>query len=66
MRVTIDDDSILPVQAFFNAVSDWSFVLVMDALTNGVGWLFAGLTRRVLAYWNRSWASEISWKKVPE
>lgn len=37
-RLTIDDDILFPVQAFFNAVSDDSFIRVMDSLTNGVGY----------------------------
>lgn len=37
-RLTIDDESLFPVQAFFNAVGDESFIRVMDSLTNGVGY----------------------------
>ena len=37
-RLMIDDESLFPVQAFFNAVSDESFIRVMDSLTNEVGY----------------------------
>ncbi|MGV3607271.1 MAG: ribonuclease toxin immunity protein CdiI [Planctomycetaceae bacterium] len=37
-RLRIDDDPLLPVQAFFNAIDDESFVRVIDALTSGVGY----------------------------
>ena len=37
-RLRIDDDPLLPVQAFFNAIGDESFVRVIDALTSGVGY----------------------------
>lgn len=36
-RLTVDDESLLPVQAFFNAVSDESFLHVIDSLVNGAG-----------------------------
>ncbi|MFO0883541.1 MAG: ribonuclease toxin immunity protein CdiI [Pirellulales bacterium] len=37
-RLRIDDDQLLPVQAFFNAIGDESFVRVIDALISGVGY----------------------------
>ena len=37
-RLLIEDESLFPIQTFFNAVSDDSFVGVVDALTSGVGY----------------------------
>ena len=37
-RISLDDSELLPVQAFFNAVSDGSFERVVDCLTKGVGY----------------------------
>ena len=36
-RIVLRDPILFPIQAFFNAVSDSSFVKVVDHLTNGVG-----------------------------
>ncbi len=38
VRLTIDDKLLFPVQAFFNAVDDESFIRVMNSLANGVGY----------------------------
>lgn len=37
-RLTLDDERLLPVQAFFNAIGEESFVRVIDSLTSGVGY----------------------------
>ena len=37
-RLTLDDESLFPIQAFFDAVGDDSFVRVVDSLTKGVGY----------------------------
>lgn len=37
-RLTIDDSRLFPVQAFFNAVGDSSFVKMIDHLTRGIGY----------------------------
>ena len=36
-RLAIQDDSLFPIQAFFNAIGDGSFVRMLDSLTNGIG-----------------------------
>jgi hypothetical protein len=37
-RLNLDDNSLFPVQTFFNAIGDASFIRVMNSLTNGVGY----------------------------
>ena len=37
-RLTFDDESLFPIQAFFNTVGDDSFLRVVDSLTKGVGY----------------------------
>jgi hypothetical protein len=37
-RINLKDERLFPVQAFFNAVSDSSFVQVVDHLTKGIGY----------------------------
>ena len=37
-RLKLDDPSLFPVQAFFNAIGDASFVQVIDHLTSRVGY----------------------------
>lgn len=37
-RITLSDPKLFPIQAFFNAVSDSSFVQVVDHLTKGIGY----------------------------
>ncbi len=37
-RLMISDERLFPVQAFFDAVADRSFVRVVDSLTNGIGY----------------------------
>ena len=37
-RITISDPQKFPVQAFFNAVADSSFVAMVDHLTRGIGY----------------------------
>ena len=36
-RLTLSDPKLLPIQAFFNAVGDSSFLRVIDCLTKGIG-----------------------------
>jgi hypothetical protein len=36
-RLTLSDPTLLPIQAFFNAVGDESFLRVIDCLTRGIG-----------------------------
>jgi hypothetical protein len=36
-RLTLSNPALFPIQAFFNAVSDDSFVHVVDCLTSGIG-----------------------------
>lgn len=36
-RLTLTDPNLLPIQAFFNAVGDASFLRVIECLTKGVG-----------------------------
>jgi len=38
IRLTLSDSKMFPVQAFFNSVSDSSFVKVIDWLTKGIGY----------------------------
>lgn len=42
-----EPDELFPVQAFFNAVSDASFLRVVDSLTRGIG---AGMEDAVCAF----------------
>jgi hypothetical protein len=37
-RITLKDERLFPVQAFFNAIADSSLVQVVDHLTKGIGY----------------------------